>query len=102
VYFHVIGDEEIVTGFRFVGVEGSVAYSRAEALEAFKAVTTAAGEVMVLIITEQISAMIAEEVMDWQFNGSYPLIVEIPGIEGHLENRKSLIDSIREAVGVHV
>jgi vacuolar-type H+-ATPase subunit F/Vma7 len=40
--------------------------------------------------------------MDWQFNGSYPLIVEIPGIEGHLENRKSLIDSIREAVGVHV
>ena len=74
---------------------------RDEALEAFRRVT-GAGDVLVLIITEQISAMIAAEVMDWQFNGSYPLIVEIPGIEGHLENRKSLIDSIREAVGVHV
>jgi vacuolar-type H+-ATPase subunit F/Vma7 len=101
VHFFVIGDEEIVTGFRFVGVDGSVAYSRAEALDAFSKATQA-GSIMVLILTEQISAMIAEEVMNWQFNGSYPLIVEIPGIEGHLENRKSLIDSIREAVGVRV
>jgi vacuolar-type H+-ATPase subunit F/Vma7 len=101
VNFYVIGDEEVVTGFRFAGVPGSIAYSREEALEAFKK-TTSAGEALVLIITEQISSMIAAEVMDWQFNGSYPLIVEIPGIEGHLENRKSLIDSIREAVGVHV
>ena len=99
--FFVIGDEEIVTGFRFVGVDGSVAYSRAEALEAFTRATTA-GSIMVLIVTEQVSALIAEEVMNWQFNGSYPLVVEIPGIEGHLENRRSLIDSIREAVGVHV
>jgi vacuolar-type H+-ATPase subunit F/Vma7 len=101
VFFFVIGDEEIVTGFRFVGVDGRVAYSRAEALEAFERAITG-GSVMVLIITEQISALIADEVMNWQFNGSYPLVVEIPGIEGHLENRRSLIDSIREAVGVHV
>jgi vacuolar-type H+-ATPase subunit F/Vma7 len=101
VKFYVIGDEEVVTGFRFVGVQGSVVYSREEALEAFRK-TTSAGDAFVLIITEQISAMIGAEVMDWQFNGSYPLIVEIPGIDGHLENRKSLIDSIREAVGVHV
>ncbi len=99
--FYVLGDEEIVTGFRFVGVQGTAVYSKAEALEAFRRATEG-GEVMVLILTEQVSALIPEEVMDWQFNGSYPLIVEIPGIDGHLENRKSLIDSIREAVGVHV
>ena len=99
--FFVIGDEEVVTGFRFAGVPGTIVYSRDEALEAFRK-TTGAGEALVLIITEQISSMIAAEVMDWQFSGSYPLIVEIPGIDGHLENRRSLIDSIREAVGVHV
>ena len=38
----------------------------------------------------------------WQFGGAYPLVVEVPGIEGHLENRRSLVDAIREAVGVHV
>ena len=99
--FHVIGDEEIITGFRFAGVSGTIVYSKAEALEAFDRATHSE-TIMVLIITEQVSAMIAEEVMRWQFEGSYPLIVEIPGIEGHLENRKSLIDSIREAVGIHI
>ena len=99
--FSVIGDEELVIGFRFVGVQGTAVYSKPEAEEAFRKATTT-GSIMVLILTEQVSAMIAEQVMEWQFSGSYPLIVEIPGIEGHLENRRSLVDSIREAVGVHV
>ena len=55
-----------------------------------------------IILTEQVSAMIPHEVMDWQLGGAYPLIVEIPGMDGHMENRTSLIDSIREAVGLHV
>jgi vacuolar-type H+-ATPase subunit F/Vma7 len=101
VEFFVIGDEEVVLGFRFAGAEGVAAYSRAAALEAFHRATTE-GDVKILVLTEQVSAMIAEEVTAWQFGGSYPLVVEIPGIEGHLENRRSLVDAIREAVGVHV
>jgi vacuolar-type H+-ATPase subunit F/Vma7 len=101
VEFYVIGDEELVIGFRFVGVQGAAVYSKPEAEEAFRKATTT-GSIMVLILTEQVSAMIAEQVMEWQLSGSYPLIVEIPGIEGHLENRRSLVDAIREAVGVHV
>jgi vacuolar-type H+-ATPase subunit F/Vma7 len=58
--------------------------------------------VKILILTEQVSAMIEEEVTAWQFGGSYPLVVEVPGIAGHLENRRSLVDAIREAVGVRV
>ena len=99
--FFVIGDEEVVLGFRFAGADGAAVYSRAEALEAFRKATTA-GDVKILIITEQASAMIEEEVTAWQFDGAYPLVVEVPGIEGHLENRRSLVDAIREAVGVHV
>lgn len=99
--FYVIGDEELVIGFRFVGVQGAAVYSKPEAEEAFRK-ATASGSIMVLILTEQVSAMLEDLVMAWQLNGSYPLIVEIPGIEGRLENRKSLVESIREAVGVHV
>ena len=99
--FHVIGDEEIVIGFRFVGVPGSPARTEEEAREAFAAVTEA-GTARVLILTEQVASLISQEVMDWQMNGSYPLIVEIPGIEGHMTDRRSLIDSIRDAVGIHV
>ena len=99
--FTVIGDEEIVLGFRFVGVPGIAVSSRDEALAAFSKATQP-GDSLILILTEQVSAMLAEEVMNQQMSGSYPLIVEIPGIEGHLENRKSLVDSIREAIGIHV
>jgi V/A-type H+-transporting ATPase subunit F len=102
VEFYVIGDEELVIGFRFVGVPGQAVASRAEAEQVFTRATTPGFPAMVLILTEQVSAMIGEQVMQWQLAGSYPLVVEIPGIEGHLENRRSLVDSIREAVGVHV
>ena len=99
--FHVIGDEEVVIGFRFVGVPGRVVSSAEEAREAFAEVTRE-GTARVLILTEQVSSLIPREVMDWQMNGAYPLIVEIPGIHGHASNRRSLIDSIRDAVGIHV
>lgn len=99
--FAFIGDEELAIGFRFVGVPGTAVYTKAEAEEAFRR-ATAPGASRVLIITEQVSAMISSLVMEWQLGGSYPLVVEIPGIEGRLENRQSLVDAIREAVGVHV
>ncbi|MGA2764116.1 MAG: V-type ATP synthase subunit F [Spirochaetia bacterium] len=99
--FQVIGDEEVVIGFRFVGVPGTVVGTVDEAREAFQGVT-GEGKARVLILTEQVSAMLTREVMDWQMNGGYPLIVEVPGISGHMKDRRSLIDSIREAVGIHV
>jgi V/A-type H+-transporting ATPase subunit F len=101
VAFHVIGGEEIVIGFQFIGVPGTVVHTPEEAKAAFHAVTEA-GTAKVVILTEQAAAMIAHDVMEWQLGGAYPLIVEIPDIDGHLENRTSLIDSIREAVGLHV
>jgi vacuolar-type H+-ATPase subunit F/Vma7 len=101
VAFYVIGGEEVVIGFRFVGVPGTAVRTEEEAREAFRAATAMPG-IKVLILTEQASSLIAGEVMDWQVSGAYPLVVEIPGIEGHVENRTSLIDSIRNAVGLHV
>ena len=99
--FHFIGSEDLAIGFRFVGVPGTAAGTAEEAREAFRSVTQR-GEARVLVITEEVAAMIPREVLDWQMGGRYPLIVEIPGIGGHLEGRTSLIDSIRDAVGIHV
>lgn len=108
--YFVIGEREIVLAFRLVGVGGSVVANREEALKAFNSVT-GRGEIVsvplserpkVLILTEEVSSMLEEEVLDWQRGAEYPLIVEVPGIRGHLEGRKSLTDSIREAVGIQV
>ena len=46
--------------------------------------------------------MIEEEINEWQMQGKFPLIVEIPGLQGKISGKKSLTDSIREAVGIHV
>jgi len=99
--FYVIGSDELVIGFRFVGVPGMAVHTRDEALAGFREATRSK-ETLVLIVTEQVASLIPNEVMEWQLAGTYPLIVEIPGIAGHAEDRKSLIDSIREAVGIHV
>ena len=99
--FHFIGSEDLAIGFRFVGVPGTVVRTAEEAREAFREVTRLK-EAKILVLGEEVAAMIPKEVLAWQMSGEYPLIVEVPGISGHLEGRTSLVDSIRDAVGIHV
>ena len=109
--YFVIGERELVLAFKLTGVDGAVCLNREEALAAFNRIT-GRGSAMVapidaerpkiLILTENISDMLEDEVLDWQKKGAYPLIVEIPGIEGHLSGKKTLTDAIREAVGIQV
>jgi V/A-type H+-transporting ATPase subunit F len=40
--------------------------------------------------------------IDWQMSGRYPLLVEIPGMLGKLPGKKTLVDAIREAIGIQV
>ncbi|MDL2230003.1 ATPase V [Treponema sp. OttesenSCG-928-L16] len=111
--YYFIGDAELVTAFRFVGVDGSAVFSAEEAVGAFRKITEgwdeAAGAVLpmaqtyrVLILTEEVSDWLGDRLTQWQLSGRYPLIVEIPGMMGRLEGRKTLVDSIREAIGIRI
>jgi len=101
----VIAEEEIVLAFRMAGVEGRSASGREEALEAFRKATgelVGGQAVKVLVLTEEVSDLLDEEVKAWQMSGSYPLIVEIPGQGERSVARKSIVDAVREAVGVMI
>lgn len=108
--FYIIGSRELVLAFSLVGVEGTVAENRDEVLEAFNKVTGSGENAKgssnqlpnVLILTEEAASMIEAEEIAWQKTGKFPLIVEIPGLNGHLEGKKSLSQAIREAIGVQV
>jgi V/A-type H+-transporting ATPase subunit F len=108
VKYFVIGERELVLAFGLVGVAGAVAVNQTEALDAFMRITgrgdtpSMSERAKVLILTEDVSVLIEDEVLEWQKRGQYPLIVEIPGLHGHLEGKKSLTDAIREAIGIHV
>lgn len=99
--FFVLGEEEIILGFNLVGIQGRVATTRAEAFEGFRYAVDS-GEFKVLILTEEIATLLDQEVTDWNMSGRFPLLVEIPGLQGRLEGKKTLVESIREAVGISV
>ncbi|MDR0878799.1 MAG: ATPase V [Treponema sp.] len=112
--YYFIGDPELVTAFRFIGIEGTAVADQAEAVAAFRKITEGwdetAGAVLpggisgcrVLVITEETADWLGDLLVAWQLSDRYPLVVEIPGIMGRLAGRKTLVDSIREAIGVHV
>lgn len=99
--FLCIGDRDTVVGFRFAGVEGVVVESPSEAREAFAAALRMA-DVGVVIIPDPMAMELQKEINEVRFNRPRPAVVEIPGPDGRSPNRRTLIDLIREAIGVRV
>jgi V/A-type H+-transporting ATPase subunit F len=115
VEYFFIGDQELLIAFRFVGIDGAAVVNPDEARSAFLRITrnwneTAgavlpgeeAGSCRILILTEEAADWLGDDLTQWQLSGRYPLVVEIPGTMGRLEGRKTLVDAIREAIGIHV
>jgi V/A-type H+-transporting ATPase subunit F len=114
--YYFIGDAELVTAFRFIGIEGTAASNAETARAAFLRITrgydVTAGTTLpsdgggagcrVLILTEEAADWLDDDLTQWQLSGKYPLIVDLPGTMGRQPGRKTLVDSIREAVGVRV
>ena len=111
--YFFIGEAELVTAFRFVGISGVSVQNPADAREAFRRITESYDETTgavlpgmemcrVLIITEEVADWLGDALIQWQLKDRYPLIVELPGLLGRLEGRKTLVQSIREAIGVRV
>jgi V/A-type H+-transporting ATPase subunit F len=113
VDYFFIGDPELVIAFRFIGINGQAVEGADNARSVFLKMTEGRDEItgmvmpgiekcQVLILTEEVADWLDELLIQWQLSDKYPLIVEIPGTMGRLPGRKTLVDSIREAVGVHV
>ncbi|MDR2951809.1 MAG: ATPase V [Treponema sp.] len=115
--YFFIGDSELVTAFRFIGVEGLAVSDSSQAVAVFRKITEGWDETgglvlpdslpgmetcRVLLMTEEVADWLGNYMIQWQINGKYPLLVEIPGIAGKLKGRKTLVESIREAIGIHV
>ena len=130
--YFFLGDPELVTAFRFVGIGGIPVQRADDALDAFRRMTEGYGRAIgtvqpsaiagadagtaavtaeviagtescrVLIMTEEVADWLGDSLVQWQLSDRYPLVVEIPGLLGRHPGRKTLVESIREAIGVHV
>ncbi len=99
--FYVIADEHTVTGFKLVGLEGEVVESADEAREALEK-AFASHDVGIIVITEKIAALLREEMEEYIFGHTFPLIIEIPDRTGPMEGRVSIRQMVRSAVGVNI
>lgn len=99
--FYVIADENTVTGFRLVGLEGEAVESPEGAREAL-ARAFESRDVGIVIITERVAGTIREEIEDYTFGKTFPLIIEIPDRRGPLADRLSIREIVNAAIGVKI
>jgi vacuolar-type H+-ATPase subunit F/Vma7 len=98
----VIGDNDMLTGFRLVGVEGKEATSGAEALKALKEVL-ARKEYAIIIISQELAnqSEVQFEINKTRRERTAPLIVEFPSSSGKA-NSVSLSELVSKSLGVRM
>jgi vacuolar-type H+-ATPase subunit F/Vma7 len=98
----VIGDGDMITGFRLVGVEGVEASTTDEAHTALNKALTRS-DVGVIIISEAffIDPSMRAEVDKIRQERVTPLIVEIPGSKGPA-NKMQLSEMISKILGIKI
>lgn len=100
--FFCIADKGSSIGFKLAGFEVREASGRREALEAL-AVALATPAVGIIIVTEQLSSQIREEIDEHIYNKETPLILEIPSMSGAgSEKRKTIGEFVKEAIGISI
>ena len=98
----VIGDNDMVTGFRLVGVEGTEANSIEEAREALEKALTR-NDLAIVIISEEFSSQpqLREAIDKVRRERISPLIVEVPGSRGKPSEIR-MSDLISKTLGVRM
>lgn len=99
---YVVAEEELVIAFRMIGLEGAAVSGREEAAAAFRAAVAPGSGCKMLILTEEIADALGEELVAWQLSGNYPLVVEIPPLSGSPEGHRTLVDAVRQAIGIKI
>jgi vacuolar-type H+-ATPase subunit F/Vma7 len=99
--FHIIGDEDTVLGFAFAGAPGTAVASPDEARAAFANVCKQTA-VQILIVTEAVSKMIDEQLVEHRAAAVPPYVVEVADVWGTKVEHKTLEEMIQEAVGVRL
>ena len=99
--YFVIADADTVLGFRYVGVHGQEVLNAEQARQALARAQSDA-TIGVVILTDVVAEMIRSEVNKVRYEAKRPLLVEIPGRQGPMPGKRSLLDLIRDAVGISV
>jgi V/A-type H+-transporting ATPase subunit F len=99
--FYVIGDPDTVLGFSLAGIEGRDVKDSREALAAIKE-TLGYEDIGILLITERIAHELRDEIDSVMLSRKFPLIVEIPDVDGPMEEKTTISDLVKSAIGIKI
>lgn len=97
----VIGNPEAVLGFSLVGVSGIKATNEAEVNNALDEALKVP-ETGIILVTEDVGALIEPRMNDLKMRSTVPLVVEIPAPEGIRPERPSLREVVMRAIGIKI
>jgi V/A-type H+-transporting ATPase subunit F len=97
----VIGHPEAVLGFSLVGVNGLVATNAAEVNKALDDALSAP-DIGIILITEDVAAMIEARMDQLKMHSTIPLVVEIPAPEGSRPVKVPLSEVVKRAIGIKI
>ncbi len=97
----VIGHPEAVLGFSLVGVGGRAASTSAEANQALDD-ALARPDVGIILVTEDVSAMIEARMDSLKMHSTVPLVVEIPAPGGPPAGKPTLAEVVKRAIGIKI
>ena len=92
-------NNDVLTGMRLAGVEGTLVTTKEEALFSF----TAARQdplVGLVLICQEAAQLLQEQIQEAGRNGSRPLLLQIPSPGSAIPKENPLAKAIRDAVGV--
>ncbi len=100
----VVGDEHMALGFELAGADES--YTPGTDMEAIKILDrlVESSDVAVILLSERIAENVRGELERiTQNKGLYPVIVEMPGKDGPVKDKKDILkEKIRRAVGIDI
>ena len=97
----VIGHPDAVLGFSLAGVGGRVARSAAEAHQALDEALATSG-VGIVMVTDDVAAMVKTRMDQLKMHSTVPLVVEIPAPAADRPNNPPLSEVVKRAIGIKI
>lgn len=88
-------------GLKVSGINGVVVHSAEDTLNILKEIT-AKKDIGIIIFTEKTAALIPDRIKEMKLAKKGPLVVEIPDRHGTIKGEDSIINYVKESIGLKI
>lgn len=100
--FYLISDNvDTQVGMRLAGIEGTVVHEKEEVVSTLGRVCDDP-QIGIILMTKKLIDLCPDMIYDLKLNRKSPLIVEIPDRHGEGQVSDSILQYVREAIGVKI